>query len=182
MAGEQNPASASRSSAFLAVETYRQARVQPRKKVRCREAPVSFGTPLEPLAHVDPGSSLACLHAAPFFCFCVCSLLNKPCAHSRYRVPLVSTFRDIQYYPPRTLIRMLHCQQARPKACDWRRTWTRAHRFLLIFLFLSLFLFLRLCLCLCSVSVFVSLSFSLSHFFFFSLLRQYCLRLFRVAP
>eukprot|EP00964_Phaeocystis_antarctica_P035123 scaffold20034_cov29-Phaeocystis_antarctica.AAC.1 len=38
MAGEQNPASASRSSAFLAVETYRQARVQLRKKVRCTAA------------------------------------------------------------------------------------------------------------------------------------------------
>ena len=36
VAGEQCPADAILFSALLAAETYRQARVQPRKKVRCR--------------------------------------------------------------------------------------------------------------------------------------------------
>ena len=47
-----------------------------------------------------------------------------------------------------------HCQQARPKACDGRRTRTHAHRFLSLFLFLFLFpvfvfvlSLLFLCLC-----------------------------------
>ena len=42
MAEEQHPADDTESSAFVAVETYRQARVQPRKKVRSNSQYASY--------------------------------------------------------------------------------------------------------------------------------------------